>query len=118
MDFKEFVIKEEIKKKYVLDASVIIKWYYVENESELEIARFFYNKVFNNEILIAAPDLMVYEVLNFFIFKLEIPSEKVSKILSELNEILFIINTDESIQMKAFKISRKIKKSLYDSLYI
>jgi len=31
MELKEFIIKEDVKRKYVLDASVIIKWYYFEN---------------------------------------------------------------------------------------
>ena len=61
---------------------------------------------------------MIYEVLNFFIFKLKIPSGKIADILSELNDIIFIINTDISVQKKAFEISRKIKNTIYDSLYL
>jgi len=118
MDLTEFVIKEDIKRKYVLDASVIIKWYYFENELDLEIADYIHEKVSGDEIIIASPDLMVYEVLNFFILKLEIPYSKITDMLSELNDIVFIINTDISIQKKAFEISRKISSSIYDSLYL
>lgn len=118
MELKEFIIKEDTRKKYILDASVIIKWYYFENESDLEIANHIHEKVIRDEIIIASPDLMVYEVLNFFIFKLEIPEGKVADILSELNDILFIINTDISVQKKAFEISRKFNNSIYDSLYL
>jgi len=118
MDLTEFVIKEDIKRKYVLDASVIIKWYYFENESDLEVADYIHEKVSGDEIIIATPDLMVYEVLNFFIYKLEIPYGKMADMLSELNDIIFIINTDISIQKKAFEISRKINSSIYDSLYL
>lgn len=118
MELKEFIIKEDIKRKYVLDASVIIKWYYFENESDLEIADYIHEKVTGDEIIIASPDLMIYEVLNFFVFKLAIPSSKVSDILTELNDIIFIINTDISVQRRAFELSRKIKNSIYDSLYL
>jgi len=118
MELKEFIIKEDIKRKYILDASVIIKWYFFENESDLEIANYIHEKVIRDEIIIASPDLMIYEVLNFFIFKLEIPSGKIADMLSELNDIIFIINTDISIQKKAFEISRKIKNPIYDSLYL
>jgi len=118
MELKEFLIKEDIKRKYVLDASVIIKWYYFENELDLEIADYIHEKVSGDEIIIASPDLMVYEVLNFFILKLEIPYSKITDMLSELNDIVFIINTDISIQKKAFEISRKISSSIYDSLYL
>jgi predicted nucleic acid-binding protein len=118
MELKEFIIKEDIKRKYILDASVIIKWYYFENESDLEIANYIHEKVTGDEIIIASPDLMIYEVSNFFIFKLKIPSGKIADILSELNDIIFIINTDISVQKKAFELSRKLKKPIYDSLYL
>ncbi len=118
MELNEFIIKEDIKRKYILDASVIIKWYFFENESDLEGANYIHEKVTRDEIIIASPDLMIYEVLNFFIFKSKIPSGKIADILSELNDIIFIINTDISVQKKAFEISRKIKNTIYDSLYL
>ena len=118
MYLKEFIISENLKKKYVLDASVVIKWYFTKNESELDIANYFYERVSKNEIIIASPDLIMYEVLNFFTSKLEVPLEKINDILSELNDIIFVINTDSAIQLKSFEISRKIKKSVYDSIYV
>jgi len=118
MELKEFIIKEDIKKKYILDSSVIIKWYYSKNESELRAADYIHNQVLGDKIIIASPDLILYEIMNFFISKAEIPEEKVGNILSELNEILFIINTDISIQKKAFKIARRIKSPIYDSLFL
>src|SRR4030066_1402043 len=118
MDLTEFIIKEDIKRKFVLDASVVIKWYYFENELDLEIADYIHEKVMADEIIIASPYLMVYEVLNFFIFKLKIPYKKIADMLSELNDIIFIINTDISIQKKAFEISRKRKRLLYASWYL
>jgi len=118
MYLKEFVISENLKKKYILDASVVIKWYFMKNESELDIANYFYEKVGKNEIIIASPDLIIYEVLNFFTSKLEVPLEKINEIISELKDIIFIINTDSTIALKSFEISRKIKKSVYDSIYV
>jgi len=118
MELKEFIIKEDIKRQYVLDASVIIKWYYFENESDLEAADYIHEKVIRNEIIIVSPDLMIYEVLNFFAFKLGIPSGKIDDVITELNDIIFIINTDISVQKKAFELSRKTRTSIYDSLYL
>jgi predicted nucleic acid-binding protein len=118
MELKEFIIKEDIKRKYVLDASVIIKWYYFENESDLEVADYIHEKVIRDEIMIVSPDLMIYEVLNFFVFKLGIPAAKIEDIITELNDIIIIINTDITIQKKAFALSRNIRNSIYDSLYI
>ena len=118
MYLKEFIISENLKKKYVLDASVVIKWYFTKNESELDIANYFYEKVSKNEIIIASPDLIIYEVSNFFTSKLEVPLEKINDIISQLYDIIFVINTDSTIALKSFEISRKIKKSIYDSIYV
>ncbi len=118
MYLKEFIVSENLKKKYILDASVVIKWYFIKNESELDIANYFYEKVSKNEIIIVSPDLIMYEVLNFFTSKLEVPLEKMNDILTEIKDIIFVINTDSTIQFKSFEISRKIKKSVYDSIYV
>ena len=118
MELKDFIIKEDVKRKYVLDASAIIKWYYFENESDLEAADYIHEKVARDEIIIVSPDLMIYEVLNFFAFKLEISAEKIDDVITELNDIIFIINTDYSVQKKASGLSRKIRTSIYDSMYL
>jgi len=118
MELKDFKVKEDVKRKYVLDASVIIKWYYFKNESDLEAADYIHEKVIKDEIIIVSPDLMIYEVLNFFAFKLKIPAGKVDDVITELNDIIFIINTDISVQRKAFEFSRKMRISIYDSLYL
>lgn len=39
--FSEFIIKESLKRKYILDSSVVIKWYYSDNEEDLEQAIIF-----------------------------------------------------------------------------
>lgn len=118
MYLKEFIISENLRKKYVLDASVVIKWYFTKNESELDIANYLYERVSKNEIILVSPDLIIYEVLNFFTFKLEIPLEKINDIISEINDIIFIINIDSVIALKSLEISRKINKSFYDSTYV
>ena len=57
-------------------------------------------------------------MIKIFTSKLEVPLEKINDILSELNDIIFVINTDSTIALKSFEISRKLKKSFYDSIYV
>ena len=40
----EFIIREKNREIFVLDSSVIFKWFYSENESSTEIARILYEK--------------------------------------------------------------------------
>ena len=62
----EFLIREIKKRKFIIDSSVIIKWFYEKNEEDLEQASYFYNKSKNGYDIIVAPDLLIYETLNFF----------------------------------------------------
>jgi predicted nucleic acid-binding protein len=118
MDLNEFLIKEDIKKKYILDTSVIIKWYSSDNEDNVNNAGLFYKQVRDNQIIIISLDLMVYELLNFFNFKLCLPENKINDILSEIYDIVFVINSNKSLLEEAYKIAKIIKNSIYDSSYI
>ena len=84
MELSEFLIKEGSKNKYILDTSVIIKWYSHENEDDLDQAMLFYQQVKENKVIIISLDLLVFELLNFFICRLKLPKDKLSKILSEI----------------------------------
>jgi len=118
MDLNEFLIKEDIKKKYILDTSVVIKWYSSDNEGDVDIARLFYQHSRDNQIIIITLDLMIYELLNFFNFKLCLPENKINDILSEIYDIIFVINSNKSLLSDAYKIANIIKNSIYDSSYI
>lgn len=118
MELNEFLIKEDIKKKYILDTSIIIKWYSTDNENYLDCARLFYDQVKTNQAIIVSLDIIAYELLNFFIFKFNLPEDKIKKVLSEIYDIIFLISINKAILEEAYKVARIIKNSIYDSSFV
>ncbi|MCL4386239.1 MAG: type II toxin-antitoxin system VapC family toxin [Cyanobacteria bacterium] len=114
----EFIIKEIKKRKFIIDSSVVIKWFYEKNEENLEQANFFFNKSKNGYDIIVAPDLLIYEILNFFKTKKEIPDDDVYTILNEINNTVSIYGIGNNLFKKAFKIARANDITIYDSIYI
>lgn len=114
----EFIIKEIKKRKFIIDSSVVIKWFYEKNEEDLEQANFFYNKSKNGYDIIVAPDLLIYETLNFFKNKKEISDDDVYAILNEIYNTISIYGIGNNLFKKAFKIARDNNITIYDSIYI
>lgn len=118
INYTEHLIKEVLKKRYVLDASVISKWYYDKDEEDLYNASIIYNTLQLENYIFFAPDLLVYELLNIYRTKLELDNEKINKILSELYDLIVILGINKNTFSKAFLTSRKLNISLYDSIYL
>jgi predicted nucleic acid-binding protein len=115
---QEFLVKEMPMKKYIIDASVVFKWYYKKNEDDIAQAEIIYSLLKTHIYLLLAPELLVYEILNICRLKHEIDIEKISRIIRELYSTLVIVNVEENLLGKAFKYSRQLNISLYDSIYM
>jgi len=114
----DFIIKELKKRKFIIDSSVVIKWYYKKNEEDLVQANYFYNKSQEGYDIIVAPDLLIYEVLNFFKNKNDVSHEYVYSILNEIHNTISIYGIGNNVFKKAFKIARDNNITIYDSIYI
>jgi predicted nucleic acid-binding protein len=104
------------KQKKVLDASVIIKCF--TNEIDSDKADKLIRLHVAKEIEIIIPDLLFLEVLNSFRFKNK--DEKALRIiLSDLEEFQFEVqNLTKYLLHKAIEISTKNNLTIYDSLYV
>lgn len=117
-ELPQFLIGETGKKKYVLDASVVFKWYYKKNEADLHNADILYNYLNSDKYILFAPQLLIYEILNALRSKDEISNEIVSSIISELYDTIIILGADKILLRDAFLYSRNLKISVYDCIYI
>jgi predicted nucleic acid-binding protein len=115
---QEFLVKEMPMKKYIIDASVVFKWYYKKDEEDIIQAKIIYALLKTNIYLLLAPELLIYEILNICRLKEEINLEKISRIIKELNSTLVIVNLEKGLLGKAFEYSRELNISYYDSIYI
>ena len=114
----EFIIREKSREIFVLDSSVIFKWFYSENESGTEAARILYEKAALKNFYILSPELLIYELLNIFRFRTSISEKLLEDIIREISNILIFPKLDQRSYIRAYEISRKINASIYDCIYI
>ena len=118
INYTEYLIKETQKKRYVLDTSVITKWYYKKDEEDLYNASIIYDILESKNYIFFAPDLLIYELLNIYRIKLELDDSRINKIILELYDLIVILGINKNTFSKAFLAARKLNISFYDSIYL
>ena len=108
--------EKNFKKKYIVDASIIIKWL-VHEKDDLSFALSLLNDFSNKKIQLSIPIFIHWEVNNFLgrALDLESASEKYSYFkLLKLEEN----HLSMSATVRAFAIMKKFRKvSFYDASY-
>lgn len=102
---------------YVLDASVVLKWFLIEEGTQeaLELKR----KYEFGEISIAAPDLLIYEVINVLRYKKYFSEIILKKSLNSLLVLnLDLFSPSEHIIEEAVHLSCQTNLSIYDCSYL
>lgn len=101
----------------VLDASILLKWFIQEPDSELALQ--FKKRYIAEEIVIAVPDLILYEVPNVLRFKKGVPEQAVKAALQHLLSLeLEIITPTEKLLQEAISLSFATQLSIYDCSYL
>jgi len=104
------------KKTLILDASVIIKWYFEEQDSEKTIR---IRDLYRNYIIeIIVPDLLYYEITNAIRFNRNITAREKIRIIKNLFEINLetkVLDTQDFID--ALNSADKYDTTIYDTIY-
>jgi predicted nucleic acid-binding protein len=106
------------KKRYVADASVILKWFTQAREGELEKALQLRSDFKNGTIELYAPDLLVYEIANVLRYKETIQESLISKAIASIFDMDILIPVNSQIMTNAVKLARKHGITVYDSSYL
>lgn len=117
-NYKEYLVKETLKKRYILDTSVITKWYYKKDEEDLYNASILYDNLQSEHYIFFAPELLIYELLNIYRTKLELDDARINKIITELFDLIVILGINKNTFSKAFITARSFNISYYDSIYL
>jgi len=101
----------------VIDASVILKWFIEERDSNKA------SDIKNNHIqglyAITVPDIVIYEVGNALRYKVEFSTREISKAVEELYALnLDIILPHPDIICSVAEISRQNDITFYDAFYV
>ncbi len=101
----------------VIDASVIIKWFVNETDSDAALALRDAHK--SGETQLIAPDLLIYEVANVLLHHPRFMENEIAKAVHSLYDIQLeiIVPTAELVQVAVHLASRH-KLTLYDALYL
>lgn len=102
-------------KKFVVDASVAIKWFIPEDHSDAAV------QWRDSADLISAPDLIAAELGNI-VWKMqrrdEITRLDAAEILSEFVKLRLEITPSMTLLPAAFALAAELDRTVYDSLYL
>lgn len=102
----------------VLDASVVIKWIFTDEDGG-ERARYFKERHISGEEIIAVPELFFYEIANVLATNTKLSVENTNEAFSLVWDFgLEVFNFGLEEFSIGIMLSRQYKISLYDAVYI
>jgi len=106
------------KKKVVVDSSVIVKWVNSQDEKDLKKADKLLSDCQKNKIIVYAPELAKYEIVNALLYKkMEMPMTKASLDGLKILPLIYARQTLDELK-KAIEIAKKENITLYDAVFI
>ncbi len=104
---------------YVVDTSVVLKWFNQENESKVEIAHQIYKDMLDNIIVLIIPNLLVIELVNALKKGKHIPLGAIKKSIHDLFSLPLIIkDPTQTLLEQTADIMDKYQIAAYDALFV
>lgn len=101
----------------VLDASVLLKWFIKESDSEIALQ--WKENLLQRNVNIVIPDLALYEIINVLRFKSAVTEEAIKTILPAIFDLgLEIITPSQQLLAEALHLSFATELSIYDCIYL
>lgn len=105
-------------RKYVLDASVAVKWFFPHEESS-QIARRLLRKIKEKRIKVLIPQLFFFEVINVIKTKTRSTAEDVLQVVDDIFSLNLISQKiSKELLVKANFYAQKYDLTIYDTSYI
>ena len=104
-------------KKYVIDASVLVKWFVVEIHSN--IATSLRDDFLERKFELFAPEFFPYEVLNALIYSKLFKNEELNEVNEALNEYeISFYDWNRNLADHATNIALGYDQTIYDAYYL
>jgi predicted nucleic acid-binding protein len=105
--------------EYILDSSVIFKWFSYENEKNVDKALSILDMYRENKLEIIIPELVIYEVSNALRYNNNFSSIETRKIISTLiNMELNMIGLSNRVIDSTIRIAYEENITIYDAVFI
>ena len=115
----ESIIESFNKKRLlILDTSVIIKWFFKDDEKNTGNADCILNEYLDNKIRIIIPELSVYELANVLKSKIQKYESDQLEIIDRVYKMGIIFYIKKEMLKAAVRIACDIKESVYDCIFL
>ena len=104
---------------YIIDTSVILKWFNQKNEERINIAKQIYDDMIDGKITIIIPTLLQIELINVLLTAKKLPSAEIKKILNDLILLPLIIKEPtQKVFEETLDIMKLFSLAAYDALFL
>jgi predicted nucleic acid-binding protein len=111
-------MNRESRLKFVVDASVILKWFSHDREGHLEKALQLREDFRIRKIDLFSPEILIYEVTNILRFKKILTDSLILKAIDSVFAMDLLVPVNQRIMENALKLAREHNITVYDSTYI
>lgn len=106
-------------KKYILDTSIVVKWFNQENESQVEQALQLLAALQKGSVTLKTSDLLVHELANALLVGKRVPVRMVIRALTTFFQLpIKIIPTNLSLMKSAISLAEKYNLTTYDAIFV
>lgn len=106
-------------KTYILDASVIVKWYAPKKEADLEKAEKLFFDLEQDKILAKTSDLLIHELTNALIKGKQFDEKKtINSLKTFFQTKVEAVPTDLSLIKLSIPLAIKYDLTSYDAIYV
>ena len=109
--------KEELSGDFVLDSSVVIKWFCQEDGTDLALK--FREGYVNGYVNIAFPDLVIYEIANALRYNQKVTEDDVKNSVNSILDLgIDIIVPTKNVTESAISLAFEYDITLYDAYFV
>jgi len=108
----------DLEDLVVIDSSAILKWFFGQNEENPHLSLNAREKHLNYEIILCAPELIYFEVINIMIFRIQDEVLLVNNLKSLQITNIKIFHQSEESMLTATRLAKKHNLTFYDSSYL
>ena len=102
---------------FVVDASVVLKWFSQSSEEDLKSALRLREDYRKRDIDILAPNLLIYEAVNVLRYK-DIVEDMIAKAVASLYAMDILVPVGPDTMTEAIRLARRFDVTVYDSVYL
>jgi len=119
-----FMVSENVadsfsrKNLLIVDTSVVIKWFFQDNEKNTFNASIILNEYLNNKIRIVIPELSVYELANVLKSKIQKYESDQLDIIDRVYKMGILFYIKKEVLKSAVKMAIDINESVYDCIFL